>query len=415
MSASRNTFGVTRLATLTAAAVIPLMGATVIETAVFPEAGFFMQSAQAQQGQGKGGNHDNLLNVGRGKGQGQMGGGQGKGQMGGSAESDVFRDDAGGRPEGKGQGGADRGGKPDNAGGGGGRDSGKGGDYGDIVIILRDDDGTPILDENGNVQPCLDAACETYTQLVEVEEGDFEMPEGVIPVEFGRLNVARSPSSVTDHSLAELLSKLDGQTITADNLDALTDDAGRLLVTNDDGTISTIDSPLENFALYVALIDAAGSDPTATSYTISISTNPMGDEASETFSMTVDADVVLTLAASAFSAASDKYGNVTIDEIMNITSFVGLDDELSALVDSDSYSYSREDLYGDITVTVLKEVVIDGTTYYQPTEVTLLDEVVFNTVPTIEDDANGIDVFTQQADDAVQVLEYIHDFGIDAE
>ncbi|APE32235.1 hypothetical protein BOX17_15495 [Halomonas aestuarii] len=413
MSTSRNTFGVTRLATLTAAAVIPLMGAAAIETAVFPDAGFFMQSAQAQQGQGKGGNHDNLLNVGRGKGQGQMGGGQGRGQMGGSAESDVFRDDDGGRPEGKGQGGEDRGGKPDNAGGGGGPTSGKGGDYGDIVIILRDDAGNPILDGNGNIQPCLDAACETYTQLVEVEEGDYEMPEGVIPVEFGRLNVARSPESVTDHSLAELLSKLDGQTITAETLADMTDDAGRLLVTNDDGTISTIDSPLENFALYIALIEAAGSDPDADSYTLSITTSPMGDDPEETFTMTVDADVVMTLAASAFSAASDKYGDVTIDEMMNITGFVDLDTELSTLVDADSYSYDRDSLYGGITVWVLKEEVIDGTTYYLPTEVNLLDEVVFNEVPTIDDDANGIDVFTQQTDDAVQVLEYIHDFAIE--
>lgn len=413
MTALRKTHSLTRLATLTGAAVLPLVGAAMLGSAVVPEAGFFIQSAEAQKGQGHGGGRDDLLNIGKGKGNGFGAGGQGR-----SLESDIFRDDAaGGPPEGKGQGGSgsDRGGQPEGAGNGGGPDSGKGGDYGDIVIILRDDDGTPILDENGNIQPCLDPACETYTQLVEVEEGDFEMPDGVIAVEFGRLNVARSPESVIDHSLTELLSKLDGETITVDNLDEMTDDAGRLLVTNDDGTISTIDSPLENFAFYVALIEAAGSDPDADSYTLSITTSPMGDDPEESFSMTVDADVVLTLAASAFSAASDKYGDLTVDEIMNITSFVELDDELSALVDSDSYSYNREDLYGDITVTVLKEVVIDGTTYYQPTEVSLLDEVMFNTVPTIEDDANGIDVFTQQADDAVQVLEYIHDYAIDAE
>ncbi|MFG6160437.1 hypothetical protein ACGTNG_16695 [Halomonas sp. 1390] len=420
MSTSRNTFGVTRLATLTAAAVIPLMGAAAIDTAMFPDAGFFMQSAQAQQGQGKGGNRDNLLNVGRGK--GQMGGGQGRGQMGGSAESDVFRDDAGGPPEGKGQGSADRGGKPDNAGGGGGPDSGKGGDYGDIVIILRADDGTPILDDNGNIQPCLVAGCtednpDSYTQLVEVDEGDYEMPEGVIPVEFGRLNVARSPESVTDHSLAELLSKLDGETITAETLDAMTDDAGRLLVTNDDGTISTIDSPLENFALYVALVEAAGSDPDADSYTLSITTSPMGDDPEETFTMTVDADVVMTLAASAFSAASDKYGDVTVDEMMNLTGFVDLDDELSTLVESADYVYDdsvRESLYGDISVWVLTEDVdADGNVIYRPEEVNLLDAVIFNEVPTIDDDTNGIDAFTQQTDDAVQVLEFVHDYAIE--
>ncbi|WFM73224.1 hypothetical protein [Halomonas sp. CKK8] len=405
----------TRLATLTGAAVLPLVGTAMLGTAVAPEAGFFIQSAEAQQGQGHGGGRDDLLNIGRGKGNGFGAGGQGR-----SLESDIFRDDAaGGPPEGKGQGqggsGGDRGGKPDGAGGGGGPDSGKGGDYGDIVIILRDDDGTPILDDNGNVQPCLDAACEEVIQLVQEEDGKYEIPaeyaDQVIPVEFGRLNVARSPESVTDHSLAELLSKMDGVEITAETLAEMTDTSGRLITP--DG--ATIDSPLENLAFYIALLEATNEDPVDGLYTLSISTNPHGDEPAESYSMTVDADIVLTLAASALAAGSDKYGDLTIDEVMGISGFLGVADELSALVSSDSYSYSPDDLYGGVTVTVLQEVVIDGTTYYQPTEVNLLDEVVFNTVPTIEDNGYGIDTFTQQADDSVQVLEYVHDFGLESE
>ena len=121
------------------------------------------------------------------------------------------------------------------------------------------------------------------------------------------------------------------------------------------------------------------------------------------------------LPASALAAGSDKYGDLTIDEVMGISGFLGIADELAALVSSDSYSYSPDDRYGGVTVTVLEEVVIDGTTYYQQTEVNLLDEVVFNTVPTIEDNGYGIDTFTQQADDAVQVLEYVHDFSLESE
>lgn len=415
MTMLRKTPSLTRLATLTGAAVLPLVGAAMLGTAVVPEAGFFIQSAEAQQGQGHGGGRDDLLNIGRGKGNGFGAGGQGR-----SAESDIFRDDAaGGPPEGKGQGqggnGGDRGGKPDGAGGGGGPDSGKGGDYGDIVIILRNDDGTPILDDNGNVQPCLDAACEEVIQLVQEEDGKYEIPaeyaDQVIPVEFGRLNVARSPESVTDHSLAELLSKMDGVEITAETLAEMTDTSGRLI--SPDG--ATIDSPLENLAFYIALLEATNEDPVDGVYTLSISTDPHGDEPAESYSMTVDADIVLTLAASALAAGSDKYGDLTIDEVMGISDFLGVADELSALVASDSYSYSPDDLYGGVTVTVLKEVEIDGTIYYQPTEVNLLDEVVFNTVPTIEDNGYGIDTFTQQADDSVQVLEYVHDFGLESE
>ncbi len=422
MSTHYKTNTTRRIATLAGTALLPL----VVAVALAPspaEANFLIDTAEAQQGQGQGqGGGRDLLNIGRGKGNGFGAGSEGR-----TVESDIFRDAAsgqgGGKPDGAGGGGkpdgVGGGGKPDGVGGGGG-DSAKGDDYGDIVVILRNDDGTPILDDNGNVQPCLVIGCtvedtDSYTQLVEVEEGDFEMPEGVIPVEFGRLNVARSPDSVVEHSLAELLSKLDGQTITADTLAAMTDEAGRLLVTNDDGTVSTIDSPLENFALYVALIDAAGSDPDAASYELTITTNPMGDDPAETFSMTVDADVVLTLAASAFSAASDKYGDLTVDEIMGITSFVDLDASLSTLVENSGYSYTtdtREALY-DIDIWVLAPV--EGTDYFEQIQVNLLDVVPFNTVPSIDADSDGIDAFTQQADDAVQVLEYVHDFALDVE
>lgn len=143
----------------------------------------------------------------------------------------------------------------------------------------------------------------------------------------------------------------------------------------------------------------------------------MGDDPAETFTLTVDADVVMTLAASAFSAASDKYGDVTVDEMMNLTGFVDLDDELSTLVESADYVYDdsvRASLYGDLSVWVLTEAVdADGNVIYRPEEVNLLDAVVFNEVPTIDDDTNGIDAFTQQTDDAVQVLEFVHDYAIE--
>ena len=47
------TSSLTRLTTLTGAAVLPLVGAAMLGTAVVPEAGFFIQSAEAQQGQGQ--------------------------------------------------------------------------------------------------------------------------------------------------------------------------------------------------------------------------------------------------------------------------------------------------------------------------------------------------------------------------
>lgn len=277
----------------------------------------------------------------------------------------------------------------------------KGTDYGDIWVILRDDEGTPILDAvNGNVQPCLDLACTTYVQLTADGELPAEYTSQVIGVEFGRLNVARSPSKVTEHSLVEALSKLDGGTL---GVDVTLDPAGRLVV---DG--SAIDSPLENLALYVALLTAPVKDGVVT---LSITTNVEGS-GDTTYTFSVPEDVRLDLAASMLAAASDKTGDLTVDEIVNISKFLGVDDELAALVGD--YTYDRDTIYGDVSVWVLKQSTdADGNTIYIPTEVDVIDVVTFNTTPAIDGDANGIDRFTQAADDAVQVLEYVHDNAID--
>ncbi|MCK2184714.1 hypothetical protein [Halomonas getboli] len=436
MSSARKTFAPSRLGLLFGATFLPVLGAAAIGAAIVPDSGFLVSSAQAQeghgqgggQGHGQGGGHDSLLNL---RGQGQGAGGQGQGHMGGSLESGIFRDDGGERGMGQGQGQGQGQSQGQSGGGQGSGGGGKGGDYGDIVIVLRDDAGNPILDENGNIQPCLVAGCTeddptTYTQLVESEEGDFELPDGVIPVEFGRLNVARSPDSVIEHSLAELLAKFDGTSIDSlEQLIAGTDASGRLI----DADGNTIDSPLENFALYVALLEAVEADPDASSYTLSVSTDPHGDEPPESFSMTVSADLVPTLAAAAFAAASDKTGDLTVDEIMGITGFVELDGALSSLVDSSDYSYDRAALYDGVMVTVLQESTVDETIggedingdgeitsnalVYTTADVNLYEAVSFNDVPSIDDDGNGIDTFTQQADDAVQVLEFVHDYAID--
>ncbi|WP_254274726.1 hypothetical protein [Halomonas sp. 3H] len=383
-----------RLAALTGGAILPLVGAAFIGAATPAEA-FLVDRAEAQQGQGQGqGAGRDALNVGRGMGPGGAGRGQGR-----SVESDIFRD-AGGRP-------TDRGGRPDDT-GGGGPDSGKGGDYGDIVIILRADDGTPILDDNDNIQPCLTVDCSEYTQLVEAEDGKYELPEGAIAVEFGRLNVARSPSSVTDRALTELLTAFDGQTI--DSLE-WTDESGRLITPSG----ATIDSPIENLALYVALLEASREDPVDGVYTLSMTTNPRGHDPSETFSMDVSADLVMPLLASSFAAASDKFGDLTIDKVMGITGFLGLESELSALVSNPDYTYDRQDTYDGVMVDILQAVEIEGQTYYQVVSVNLYDVVPFSDPVIIEDNGYGIDTFTMQADDAVKVLLYVHDYAIDAE
>ena len=120
----------------------------------------------------------------------------------------------------------------------------KGDLYGDLVYLLRDPvtglpievdpvTGLPIEEGEGVYAACLDTACEAYEPII-----DGEIPAGAIEVDFGRTNIMRAPDSVLQHSLDEVLSKLEA----ANTIE--TDEAGRLVL---DG--ATIDSPLENLAL----------------------------------------------------------------------------------------------------------------------------------------------------------------------
>lgn len=345
----------------------------------------------------------NDVHAAQGSGQGQQGSGQGqkgkhsgaRGMRGGNknigsllAEDD---DDDSDRPPWAGVPGNE--GKP--GGGSGGSDTRKGADYGDIWVILRDDAGVPILDENDNVQPCLDPACTEVAKLTADGELPPEYADQVIEVEFGRLNIARSPDKVLIHALEEALSKLDdgeyGTTITLDP-------AGRLVV---DG--ATIDSPLENLALYASLITTPAVGGVVT---LSITVDVEGG-GTVTYDFSIPESDRLDLAASAFAAASDKTGFLTVDEIMGISGFMEIDDALSSIVPD--FTYDRTATYEDVQVWIMFEV---SPGVVVPKLVDVLDEVEFNDVPAIGGDG-GIDAFTQAADDALQVLEYVHDNAID--
>lgn len=298
-------------------------------------------------------------------------------------------------------------GKP--GGGNAGSSSKKGGDYGDIVVMLRNDDGSLVIEGNTTYAVAADGT------LIEVVDG--EIPEGadVQAVEFGRLNIARAPAKVLDHSLLEALSKLDGGELYLDDNGDLTgtitlDPSGRLVTT--DGL--TIDSPLENLAIYKALltatVDADGH--------LVLSADSSHDGADSTYTLTIDPDLRLDLAASAIAAASDKTGELTIDEIVGISNFIGVDGELSSYVTS--YSYDRTTTYDGVSIYAMVgyDTTGDGVidTYY-PEEKALLDEVSWNTVEdnSIKDNVAdlGIDQFAQAADDSVQALEYVHDNAVD--
>ena len=300
----------------------------------------------------------------------------GRDAMGGSG-----RPDDKGPPEGEGPSGDMGGGNP-NAG------DRMGDLYGDLYVIVRDPlTGEPILDDQGRVQ-LLDADGNVIPYLSDdpEDEGFTEVAdEGALQeVEFDRLNLARSPQSVLSHSLDTAL-----ETIALDADGVLEFDAsGRVVVEDADGVTYTIDSPLENLALYQDAIARLNDDI----------------DGNETFT--------LDQTDSLLAAAASKFGNVSLDMVVYLNTILGLnetaDDGTVDYVDLADFSYDRTAAYTNpdgtpVMVSYLTDPEGDGT-YVTVTEP--LIDAVFDGETATADGATG---YAQSTDDAVQVIEFIHE------
>ena len=272
-------------------------------------------------------------------------------------------------------------GKPDTAG------TMKGDDYGDLIVLVRDPEtGIPMVeDAEGNLVVCndadcalellvcLDASCTNYVAMI-----DGEVPVGVTPVEvdFGRAAVARSPSKVNEKALTDAISKL-----TAENVILSTDTAGRISYSVDGGvTWSTIDSPLENLALYIDLVTGLADDDV-----ISQTEAALGDLAT------------LKTAASLFAGVADKTGDISID-------YVVYQNVITDVVDSGDYY-----LYDGFTYT--REFPTDYTYFYMDGDDVKSATLNINDyLAAINGDlpTGSTALFAAAADDAVEVIELIH-------
>lgn len=363
--------------------------ALVAATAVAPM-GVAQAANHAEGGAHKGGGAGGKGMGGQGgKGSDRMQGG-GKG---GKSLSDIFRDVTGesdedsDRPDWAGS----KGGK-DGAGGGPPSTSGskKGDLFGDLFVILRDENGVPILTPEGFVQP-IDAD----GNLIPLDdEGAPIDPTLAIEVELGRLNVGRAPTSVLDRRAGEVITLLNSAT------EVSLDPAGRLVLTVD-GEEKTIDSPLENLAIYVALM-TTGTIPGVT------------DLPGTDYDFMVDGTFTtadMEAAASFLAAATDKTSPLNNDEVAYINAFLGVNTVTVGNVtytdmDFSTLSYDRSDVYENVTTTVLIQQA-DGS--FVPTEVNVYEVVFNNTDATV---SGSIDAFTQAAEDARQVVEYIHEYAV---
>ena len=277
--------------------------------------------------------------------------------------------------------------------GGGGKPAGAGtkkGDlFGDMVVILRDANGVPVLvdglvqviayvyDASGNLVPLKDASGNLVT-IPYNAEGDLETSINGVPVysaevDLGRLSVARAPTKVLQHSLDEALAKL-----TATGAVIGLDAAGRLTV---NGT--AIDSPLENLALYKAYMTTG----TIAGVTLPTGFNP----------------------AALLAAAADKTGNISVDTVVYMDSILGINSG-TTYYDFSSVNYDRESTWKNATAQVLV-LQPDGVTYKAET-VNLYDAVFGDTNWVDPTPTGGADDFAAAADDYLQVIQFVHDNGV---
>jgi len=346
------------------------------------------------------------------------------------------------------------GGRPGEPGGGGGETP----DYGDLLVLARDANGVPIPSdpvmvpdpETGELVPgglcwqpiaAVDFSYEGWdlpTDRVVIPEVSTQI-DGVdawlIPVDqyncaveaffathtqevdFGRTNEARSPVTVFESQLEDVLIKL----ATADSTSL--DPAGRMVASSceEDGaaTTSTIDSPLQNLAIYRQLM-----------LTGSIGT-PLPQLA----------DIYQT-AARGLGAASDKSGEVTVDMVAYLNQLMGLDvaptilpkltgtyrEEVQGTIqevtkqylDYGSLGYDRQTNFSGLPspsyipksgpqagwfeyLSVLDPTVPSFTIVQGP-----ILEPVFESLPGIT--SGNIGGFAQAADDARAVIEFMHDW-----
>lgn len=262
----------------------------------------------------------------------------------------------------------------------GGAGTKKGDLYGDLYVILRDVNGVPILtqltDGTWVVQP-VDSTGKVIP--LDLATGDALDSSLLQAVEFSRLSVTKAPSKVLNHSLDEAVSKITaGTSIT---LDA----AGRIVV---DG--ATIDSPLENLAIYKAIM-----------------TNTLPAAVASKLPSTVSASSLL-------AAASDKTSTLNVDTVVYLNAILGINVVTKDGVTYSSYNYTTDYDRATIYSTKTAEVLVlqpDGT--YVKTTVNIYD-AVFNSTPEsdLTPSTGSAADFAQAADDALQVIEYIHDNAV---
>lgn len=313
----------------------------------------------------------------------------------------------------------------------------KGEDYGDLYILDRYleysglpdviniagvDYFVPVDEYNNPVERWTDDINdENYTDDEELW-GEFVDASLVQEVDFGRLNIVRSPPGVLDQALDEALKVLDPQDAVYPNTIYL-DFCGRLVshyYNYDVGDFidKTIDSPRENMAIYRSIMQGfPDTDPGSR------------DSRLKAVLMYWNKDP-LTIAASCFAAGSDKTGTVDVDEVVYVNGFMNCYGDLDYAYDLDfndgvkyfynfespvGFSYDRKSVYETRGLRIV--TLLPGGTWEEETlsvYEAMTHRSLFNGVWDENGEYEAVEMFAMAVDDAVQVLEFVHgDSNID--
>ena len=306
----------------------------------------------------------------------------------------------------------------------------KGDLYGDQYVLVRDldpstvgenpdqepgdGDGEPLFDENGN--PILLGSDKLPISYIDIE-GDWILDparaEFAETIELGRANVARAPEKVMEKALGEALNKLESA-VDVDAAGRIVYDTGEL---DESGNpvLSTIDSPLENLALFQHLMTAGGDS----------SWSEVKDDWPETLKSLIatNSEFENWDPSSLLGAAFDKATPISIDAVLTENTVLGINTVTTAtdnignpIVDyfefndgtTETYNHVREAKYSDTYVTWLDDDDEDGTfEYVDPVSVY---DAVFGGEEWVDANRNaGADDFAQAVDDARAVIAFMHD------
>jgi hypothetical protein len=292
--------------------------------------------------------------------------------------------------------------------GGGGGTTSKGSALGDLNMVLRNTSGVPMVDGYGCLQPITTVETPGFTkaELPDMYQYDVSVyliplmgpadptapcdlqaayATAVVPVDFGRLSVGRSPEKVLAKQLADVTALM-----TAPGAVLTLDASGRIVV-ND----AAIDSPLQSLAIYQQLLEKR---------------NVAGVPS-------IGGLEFMELAAAAFAAAADKTAAQTIDtvqymnRILNIPTTATWDSSLQVTSSKGTevflnylgFEYNRAEMfpgcitYWDLSSATPKEV--------GPSKIV---DVVFPG-QTQDVDLVNAKAFASMVDDARQVLLFVHD------